>query len=218
MARLHSATGSVPLLAFVGFHLWETSSATGGRERFAVRVTGTGGSWVIVLFEVALVLAPLTVHIVLGALRAGASRREPPHAGYADAGSRYLQWITGGLTLAFVVGHMAHTWVAKLGGAGPFELYEALRVDLPRPWYLGLYVVGLTALCLHIAQGVGAAAVTWSIARTERSRRGWRIGGGLLAVCLWLVAINTTSHFTTGGALLFREAPLVPSGAVEGAP
>jgi succinate dehydrogenase / fumarate reductase, cytochrome b subunit len=209
MARLHSATGVV-LLGFVGFHLWETASATGGRERFVTRMTGLEGSAMAVLLEVALVLVPLVLHGVLGVVRAVRHRGER-HAGYPDAGSRMLQGLTGAVVLVFIGVHLTHTWALKWRGSGHFAAYEALRTDLSQGVYLGLYVVGLTALCVHLAQGLGAAAETWSLARTHRARRAWRLAAGALAAGLWLVAINTTSHFATGDSLLFQVAPMIPA-------
>ena len=95
-----------------------------------------------------------------------------------------------------------------MAGLGPFGLYEALRTDLPHPLFLGVYVLGLTALCVHVAQGVGAFAATWSLAPSARARRAWRGAGGVVAVVRWVGLLNTTSHFATGEALLFRADPL----------
>jgi succinate dehydrogenase / fumarate reductase, cytochrome b subunit len=210
IARLHSATGVVPLFAFLLFHLWEVSAATAGRERFALRMTGTGASSLALAAEVAVVLLPLAVHVALGIVRLRRARSEP-HAGYAEPGMRRLQWLTGGLTLAFLGVHLAHTWVVKVGGADAYGLYQRLHDDLPQPLYLGAYAVGLTALCMHVAQGLPAAAVTWSLTTTARGRRLWRVGASVLAAALWLMAVNATSHFVTGRALLYQEEPFIDS-------
>ncbi|MFW6051252.1 MAG: hypothetical protein ACODAU_08765 [Myxococcota bacterium] len=210
ITRLHSLTGIVPLLGFLVLHTWETASATGGRERFMLRVLGARGGLLAVALEVVLILVPLVLHAGLGVCRA---RHDGHGRRYVDRSSRWIQWLTGVLVLGFISVHLAHTWMAKLGGLGPFGLYEALRTDLPRPAYLGVYVVGLTALSLHLAQGIGAFAVTWGLAPTERRRRAWRWGGGLLAVALWVASLNTTAHFATGRAPLFQVEPLLPEAA-----
>ncbi|MFW5925523.1 MAG: hypothetical protein ACOCV4_05105 [Myxococcota bacterium] len=204
--RLHSITGVVPLLAFVAWHAWETAAATGGRERFVLRVTGAKGSALAVTLEVGLVIVPLALHVVFGVLRLRTSGPRP--GAYADRGSRVLQWGSGAVVLAFLAVHLGHTWVAKVAGLGPFGLYEALRTDLPQPLYLGVYVVGLTALCVHVGQGVGAFAATWSLAPSHGAVRVWRWAGGVAAAVLWVIVLNTVSHFATGEALLFRVDPL----------
>lgn len=204
--RLHSITGVVPLLAFVVWHAWETAAATGGRERFVLRMTGANGGALAVSLEVGLVIVPLALHAVFGVWRARASGPRPE--AYADRGSRVLQWGSGAVVLAFVVVHLGHTWVAKVAGLGPFGLYEALRTDLPQPLYLGVYVVGLTALCVHVGQGVGAFAATWALARSPAALRVWRWAGAVTAAVLWVVVLNTLSHFAAGEALLFQVDPL----------
>lgn len=215
IGRLHSVTGFW-LVVYVGWHLWETSAATGGRERFFVRITGAGGEPWAVALEVALVLVPLALHVGLGVVRARAGLGTA--GGYGDVGSRGLQWLTGGLALAFLGAHLAHTWVRKLAGAGAYGLYEGLREDLPHPIWLGVYVAGVSALCLHLAQGVGALGGAFVAEPSVRARRLWRLGGAVLALALWVVAVNTISHFATGEALIFRARPLLPDVAASSGP
>lgn len=197
------------LIAFVGWHLWQTAAATGGRDRFVLRMPGTQGrAWAVGL-QVGLVLVPLALHAVAGTLRARSAAGDA--GGYGDAGSRVLQWVAAAAVVLFLAAHLAHTWVVDLQGAGPFGLYEALRTDLPHSVWLVIYVLGLTALAMHVAQGVGAFPHTWGLSLGRRGFGVWRAAGVVVAVALWVVAMNTVSYFATGEALLFRVEPLAPA-------
>jgi hypothetical protein len=202
----------------VGLHLWETAASTGGRARFARRIAGEGGSaWALVL-ESVLVLLPLAVHVSVGLARIVRQGRPREAAGYPSAGSRGLQWITGALVLAMLVVHLGHTWVAKLGGTGPFALYDGLRTDTGRPLVFAVYVTGLTALCLHLAQGLVAGARRWVPVTGSAALPTFRVVAAVAAVLCWVVSLNTLSHFVVGRALLWEVGGGPPSEGKPSAP
>lgn len=211
--RLQSLTGVLPLLAYVVFHLGETAVAPAGRRRFAETVTGTSGSALAVGLETVLVLVPLLVHASLG-VHAMIRDRHPLAESYPSDGVRKLQRLTGILVLLFLIVHLGHTWTAKLAGLDGGALYDRLMDSLGRPVFLVAYAVGVTAVAVHIAQGIGAFAVTWRLVRTAGGRRAARGVGVLVALAVWLVALNTLSHFAVGRAVFGTEAPA----AVQHAP
>ncbi len=96
-----------------------------------------------------------------------------------------------------------------MGHADATDLYDALREELGRPLPLAVYVVGLTALCYHLGDGLGSALRTLSPASPAGRLRAARITGAILGLVLWLVSMNTLSHFATGSALFFGHGPEV---------
>lgn len=210
--RVLSLTGVLPLGAYVLFHLVETGAAGGGRRAFADRLTGDEGGVIALVLETVLVLVPLAVHAILGLWFVARGQSSDP-AGYGSPALRAWQRGTGVLLVAFLLFHLGDTWLAKLGGMDGSALYDHLRSTAGRPLYLVVYVVGITCLAFHLALGLGAFAVTWGIARTDGARRAARGLGALLAAAVWLVSLNTLSHFAVGQPLLGRSAESLPEGA-----
>ncbi len=204
--RLLSLTGVLPLGAYVVFHLFETASATGGRRRWAEGLTGAGGGALAVGLETALVLLPLAAHAALGLFGVARDRR-PSAAGYRSPAMRGVARATGVGLLGFLIFHLAHTWVAKLGGMDAAALYDHLNDSVGRPLHLLVYVFGVTCVAFHLALGLGAFAATWGIARTDAGRRAARAVGVVVGVAVWLVSLNTLSHFAVGRAVFGASVP-----------
>lgn len=208
LRRAHSALGLLPLSGYLFFHAWQTAPATAGRAAFAERLAGGGGLERGI--EVAVVLA-LAAHAILGARLYLAARQGREAGGYASASSRTLQLVTGVITLAFVIFHAWHAWLPTLQGTSPAELYDALYAQLGRPVYFVPYVLGVTATTFHLAQGLSSFARTWGLARDEGTRRFVRLACGAVGILVWLVLLNTLSHFVVGRAFLSGDG----GGAIE---
>ena len=206
LARLHSATGLVPLAGFVLIHVWQTSAAPRGRHAFDAAQLGGEGTLVSVLLEALLVLLPLVAHAATGIVlwRRDASGAAGP---YASVGLRLVQRVTGTIVAVFLVVHVLQTWAFEVGGADAAVLYDVLRSELGRPVYAIVYVVGLTAVSFHLALGVAASAIRLGIARTPAAGRLARVLGAVLGVAVWLVSINTLSHFVVGRAFVGATTP-----------
>jgi len=207
LRKLHALTGLVPLAGYLCFHLWETASATSGRQAFVGSVTGAGGGSAALWLETLLVLLPLGAHAGMGIAMAARDRRGTDPGSHPSRGLRNLQRATGVAALAFVLLHLGHTWWLKVGGGDGALIYDQLRSDAGRPVYLVAYVLGLTCVFFHLAQGVPAAARTLGFVRTDAGHRGLRVLGAVAGLVLWLAALNTLSHFAVGRALGGGGAP-----------
>jgi succinate dehydrogenase/fumarate reductase cytochrome b subunit len=175
---------------FLVLHVLETSRASFGRAAFVDRPSAVFPAWLRGL----LVLGAVGFHARLLFRVGGDARRE---ARYPDAGVRRLQLASGIVVAAFLVVHLGHAFVPALSG-GAAAVYERLRHDLALAPYVGIYVVGIAATCLHFAQGVEAAASDLSRRFGAGAVRSARALGLASAVALFLVAMNTLSHFAVG--------------------
>jgi succinate dehydrogenase / fumarate reductase cytochrome b subunit len=213
LARIHSMTGLVPLTGFVVIHVWQTAAASRGRHAFDAAQIGGEGTALSVILEALFVILPLLAHAAIGvALWRRDTSGEP--GPYASVGLRRVQRVTGAITLVFLVAHLAQTYLLELGGANAAVIYDVLRSELGRPFYAILYVIGLTAVSFHLAFGVAAAATRLGIARTKEAGRLARVLGGVLGVAIWLVSVNTLSHFVVGRAFV-GASPEAPAAAEE---
>jgi succinate dehydrogenase hydrophobic anchor subunit len=151
--------------------------------------------------------------VALGFVIARRDRGGADPGPYRSRGLRTVQRATGAVALIFVLAHLSHTWLVTVGGGDAALVYDILRDELGRPAWLATYVIGLTCVCVHVAQGIGAAAKTWGLVSTEAGARVLRIVGVCVALALWVVSLNTLSHFAVGRALLFgADAPAEAAG------
>lgn len=195
MRRLHSASGLFPLGAYLGFHAWEHAPVRSGRDALFARLRHTEHA----PLEIGLVLLPLLLHGLLGlwlARRAG----QPPKA-YASPAFFRLQVATGVITALFIAVHVVSVWLPRLVELNPLGAsYGALRAQVGRVPVLVGYVIGLSAVCTHFGQGLGAALIQLSDGRV--APRIARALGVVVGVLLWLVFISELAVYATGARLL----------------
>jgi succinate dehydrogenase / fumarate reductase cytochrome b subunit len=198
LTRAHSLLGVVPLTAFLCVHVFGQLQALEGRERWldaALHPWARG--WLV-----ALVLVPLLAHAALGVARL---LREPPPADplLGPPSLRTLQAITGGLSFVFIAYHVGTLWG---GGRGPHaserDAYALLWQTAGRPFDLAIYVVGMAAVCLHVAHGWSRAAVTFGVVRSPREMRFLRLGAGVIGFVLLFLLLEVFAHFAIGQALV----------------
>lgn len=197
LARIHSLLGVVPLGAYLCLHLYDNWPALGGREPWVDRALHAPSRLWIVL----LVLSPMLVHVALGTQRflRGATNEAGPSGGRA---SSRLQAITGLLVLGFVIFHVSQVWTVSEGPQhSPYDTYAVLFSTLGRPSVLGVYLLGLSAVCFHLAHGLPRAALTFAPTLPGRTLLVVRVASGVLGALLWLMLLQLLAHFALGQAL-----------------
>jgi len=191
------------MVALFGLGLCRAWPALRGAPSYAA---SSPASW---LFLTAWTIATL---VFLGAYARGWSRLGLPgedDAGpYRSAGCVGLQKLAGAIAWAFLVGHLAIHW-AMTFRVGPVALshYELLRTFLSRPLVLGLYMLGLAAVGLYLAQGIAASFRAWGLGTRPESSRWLEVGCTLASAIMMLMAVNVLSHFATGRAYWMPSAP-----------
>ncbi len=195
LARVHALLGVGPLAIYLAFHARELWSVLAGREVWTDRALH--GFSHGALF--ALVLLPLCAHAVLGWLRLWRMRGERT----PDRGLRLVQAMTGGAALLFVVYHLSHVWNPGDGPhRGLLSGYGKLFELLGQPLHLGIYLVGISALCFHFGHGLSRAATTLGLARSPKAVLAARLIAGALAFALWGAFLQVLAHFALGEPLL----------------
>jgi len=196
LPRVHSLLGVVPLGAYLIWHVYATWPALHDREAWVDRALHGPSRGLVI----ACVLLPLALHAVLGGVRL---RRVVPDDLTGPRGLRLLQAATGLLGLVFVAYHLQQVWAVSEGPHSvPRASYAVLWRALGQPLDLTLYLIGITALCFHLAHGVSRAAVTFRLARTPRAVQRWRIGASALGFALWLAWLQLLGHFALGASLI----------------
>jgi succinate dehydrogenase/fumarate reductase cytochrome b subunit (b558 family) len=196
LARVHSLLGAVPLGAFLLFHLYQTWPVLAGREQWVDRALHSPSRFWIALW----VLVPIALHALLGAIRL---RRETPNPLTGARALRAIQAATGALVLAFVIYHLLQVWAEAEGPhASERGAYAALWRSLGQPMELAIYLIGVTAVCFHVAHGLSRTAVTFGLARTPAAVRRCRYGAGALGFALWAALLQLLAQFALGEPLI----------------
>lgn len=214
--RLFGLFGLVAGLGLLALDAWYLNLGSSGRAAFAAALGRPSGRHVAVG---ALVLVTLLVHGGLG-LRA-AMRAERGDAGpFGHPGHRTLQWTSAAIGLVYVAVHLLRhsPLAAALEGLSSAALYERLRHELSRPFFVGLYVVGLGALCLHAYQGIAACVERFGRGLRDQGRRLVVFLGLLLAIGLYVWLLDGLSHYVAGRAWIARPEAAQPSGPTPVAP
>jgi len=184
----------LPWLPWLAWQLWLADAARMGRMAFAERLALLPGGLTLALDG--LVLLGLAVHVVAGT-KLVLDDVTPRSAGsHKTAGSRAWQRLTGVLALAFVVFHAVSLWATS----GPVSLYATLDETLGQPRYLLIWIVGLTAIFAHVAEGLPASLRTLRAVGGENQMERVRVVAALVAAAGWLWSMNSLAHFATGAA------------------
>ncbi len=152
----------LPLVLFGAFHLFELWTVFRGFRAFVPRITRTGFGVIPLLFEIAFFVLPLTLWTALFVLRL--QKRIAVTDVDVQNNVRFHQLLRGvfaqerlaeTITLAFLWLHLGHFWFPKVaGGANAFELYSRMFSDLGTPVMLAGYAIALSAMLLHIVNGI----------------------------------------------------------------
>jgi succinate dehydrogenase/fumarate reductase cytochrome b subunit len=177
---------------YLGFHAWELWPVRFGRDPALLRLSQTSYA----PLEVLVILVPLLVHAGVGLVLA---RTPDPSAAYPSHAFRRFQAITGVLSLAFVVLHVACVWLPRARSGLPSDAYGAMLdqvATLPRAAW---YVLGTSAVCAHFGQGLSAS---WLRLRPQASPRVARVMGVAVGVSLWWTFFSALATYATGAPLM----------------
>jgi succinate dehydrogenase / fumarate reductase cytochrome b subunit len=194
LRRLHSATGLVPLGAYLVFHAWEHWPVRHGRDALLSRLARSTSA----PLEIVFVLLPLLAHAALGLWLA--RDREGARV-YVSPAFRKLQVATGVIAAAFLLVHLTTVWLPRLLGPGALEAAYGATLDwtgtAPR---LTLHALGVGAVCTHLGQGIGLSLPRlWPGLITPRLGR---VLGVLMGALLWLIFLNELAAYATYAPLL----------------
>jgi len=226
LRRLHSLSGVLPIGAFMLFHLTTNASIVWGRFTGHAGHTGVGagvGTFqhevnfihsmpALILIEIFGLWLPIGFHAVLGVIYAMSGK--PNVGSYAyRANQRYLlQRVSGYLGFAFIFYHVATLrwgWTFLVPGGTEWTseyaastLAASLRGGLEGFHLSGFvvsacYMVGVSLLVFHLANGLWTAAITWGLTITEQAQKRWGQVCAVLGVVLMAAAWSAVIGFAT---------------------
>ena len=225
LRRLHSLTGVMPIGVFLLAHLTTNSSIVWGLIDGARHPEGHAGAATfqhevnfihslpfLLLIEIFGLWLPIAFHSILGIYYARTGSSNTRLYPYADNWRYALQRISGYIGVLFVFYHVATlrwgwTWLVPGGTRWTSEfagstLAAALQGSTQGITAGGVvvgvfYMLGVSLLVFHLANGLWTAAITWGLTITETAQKRWGVVCTGLGVALMAMAWSAVIGFMT---------------------
>ncbi len=222
LRRLHSLAGIVPIGMFLLFHLTTNASVVwglmapnkfegvhAGAATFQHEVNFIHSMPFLLLIEVFGLWLPIAFHAILGIYYAKSGNPNVRRYSY-QANWRYtLQRISGYVGVLFIFYHVATLrwgWTFMIPGGTKWEtiyasstLAQALQGGADGLTTAGIvvslgYMIGVSMLVFHLANGFWTAAITWGVTTSAPAQKRWGyvctgLGAGLM-VMAWSAVIG----------------------------
>lgn len=211
--KLHSLTGVFPIGVFLVQHLLANSYSLRGESEFNTVVKVFGYLPFVAILEIGIIFVPLLFHAIYGFFITAEMRA---NVGVYQYGRNWLYWLqrwSGVIAFFYIVYHVWATTITRrlyefrFGAAG-HEMgfnaisYKAMALHFAEPWYLAIYLIGVSMAVFHFANGMFNFCIRWGITIGDTaqkiSAKLWAaLGAALLVVGLW-----TSINFAAKGNAL----------------
>ena len=205
--KIHSLTGIVPLGVYMCMHLFLNSFVLFGKGSFVDGVALLHRMPYLPVLEWLMIYIPISIHIVIGVAMILEARYNPLRYGYPRNWWFWFQRMSAVVLIAFIAWHVWSTRIQLMLGRVEVDgLYELLQDQFHNPLILAFYVLGITAVSLHLGNGLWGFLVSWGIVDTKKSQRAF--AGACIALGALVLAgfVNVAYHYTSGKT----EGGLVP--------
>lgn len=201
LRRLHSLTGVIPIGLFLITHLTTNSAVVWGMldkrgEKYGHAGVATFQHEVnfihsipfLLLIEIFGLWLPIAFHSILGIYYAKTGRSNTDRYAYQDNWRYRLQRVSGYIGIIFIFYHIATLrwgWTFLVPGGTKWDgqyaastLAMALQGGETGITGAGLavsigYMIGVSLLVFHFANGLWTAAITWGVTVSEAAQRRW---------------------------------------------
>lgn len=226
LRRLHSLTGVVPIGMFLMVHLTTNASIVWGRinghdglegadaavATFQHEVNFIHSLPALILIEIFGLWLPIAFHSVLGVIYATSSKPNNDRYAYQDNWRYTLQRISGYVGVVFIFYHVATLrwrweflvpggteWSAEYAASTMAAALQGGTEGLRLGGLLvsAFYMVGVSLLVFHLANGLWTAAITWGLTISEAAQKRWGQVCAVIGVGLMLAAWSAVIGFAT---------------------
>ena len=234
LRRLHSLSGVVPIGAFLLFHLTTNASIIWGRmlarsrfgdagvETFQHEVNFIHSLPALQLVEWFILFIPIAFHALLGIYYATTGKGNVKAYNYQDNWRYSLQRLSGYIGVLFIFMHVTSLrfgWT--YGGLMPsFDAEHAASTTATHFQQGGagllmavFYLVCVTALVFHFANGLWTAAITWGLTISVEGQKRWGYICAVVGVLLAGAGLTAVVGFMT---LDTRKAHEIESAILAG--
>jgi succinate dehydrogenase / fumarate reductase, cytochrome b subunit len=196
----------------MALHLVLNSNSLKGEREFNDTVAFMGNLPFVGILELGMIALPILFHAVYGFMIVANSQGPGgnlAHYGYTRNYLYYLQRWSGVLAFFYICFHAIDTTLNKriyfelLGkdyASGHASIgYAAMAFRFAEPWYLALYIIGITAAAFHLGNGLFNFVVRWGLAIGKEAQKVWGVIGILVFLGLALLANAIAINFHLKG-------------------
>jgi succinate dehydrogenase / fumarate reductase cytochrome b subunit len=194
LRRLHSLSGIVPIGLYVLFHLGVNSFAASGPESYNEMAEFLESLPYLLAIEIPFIWLPILYHAGYGIYIHATGRPNPFQYAYRNNWLYWLQRWSGIVTLVFIGWHFWQTRLANYvyGRVIEFQMMVDILSD---PGWLAFYVVGLSAVSYHLANGLRSFLLTWGAVVGDRARRRATMVCAVFGVLVLVLSLATLLAF-----------------------
>ncbi len=221
LRRLHSLTGVMPIGVFLLTHLTTNSSIVwgminsgkhsghAGAATFQHEVNFIHSLPFLILIEIFGLWIPIAFHSVLGIYYATTGRSNLRNYPHMDNWRYSLQRLSGYVGVLFIFYHVATLrwgwtflipggtkWDAEFAASTLALIFQGGGDGMTTPALIiaAGYMLGVSLLVFHLANGLWTAAITWGLTITARAQCRWgyvcaALGVGLMGMA-WAAVIG----------------------------
>lgn len=187
--RLHSLSGIVPVGAFLLEHMLSNFFITRGPAAYDHQIALLQSLPFVTFMEITFIGLPILFHAGYGFYVILTGKRNLAWYPYPENWLYTLQRWTGVVTFIYVI---QHVWQTRIANAfyGADVSYARMAELMHQPLNFWIYLIGLTAVMFHFANGVWGFLISWGITPNTLTRR---ISGGfcaLLGLALYGVGVS----------------------------
>jgi succinate dehydrogenase / fumarate reductase cytochrome b subunit len=176
--KLHSLSGIVPIGIFLVQHLIANSYALRGAAAYDTVIKVFGYLPFVAVMEIVIIYIPILYHAIYGLFISAYGRYNVGAYSYTRNWMYTLQRITGVIAFFYIGFHVYNTSLQKYllqwqGNPNPEAAisYQSMAGQLASPLFLALYVIGITSVVFHFANGIWNFCIRWGITISARSQR-----------------------------------------------
>ena len=193
LRRLHSLSGVLPIGAFLVEHMLSNFLITRGPTAYDHQIALLQSMPFVTFMEITFIGLPILFHAGYGFYVILTGKRNLTWYPYPENWFYTLQRWTGVITFIYVIQHVWQTRIAK-AIYGTEVSYARMAELMHQPANFWIYLIGLTAVMFHFANGFWGFLISWGVTTSALSRR---ISG-------WICALSSLVLYGIGvGALLY---------------
>jgi len=189
--KLHSLSGVIPIGAYLADHLWSNSYALVSADKYNELSRELQTVPWRILLEAGVLWVPILFHGFYGIYIWWRGKSNAFSHPWMANWLYVLQRWTGLIAFAFIGWHV---YTERFLGHG-VTTYKDVAQAMTNPWYLGFYIVGVTASAFHLGNGVWNFACKWGIAVTARAQRAAGFFGAVVGIALTVAGIAVALGF-----------------------
>lgn len=194
LRRLHSLSGIVPIGLYTILHLGINSFAASGAETYDHVAEFLESIPYLILIEIPFIWLPILFHAGYGIHVHSRGKANAFQYPYSNNFLYSLQRWSGIVTFIFIAWHFWQTRLASYLFDVPVN-FEMMADILANPFWVGFYIVGLTAVSFHLANGVRTFLLTWGVVVGDNARSVTAGACAVLGILVFAVSLAAVWAF-----------------------